>query len=167
MSDQGSGAGAPGEAAAAVDQARLTVTAQYVKDFSFENPNAPQSLAPPKEAPQIAVNVEVEASPLAPTNHEVLLRISVTARNGETTLFVVELAYAGLFRLENIPEEKLEPLCLIECPRLIFPFARRIIADGTRDGGFPPLLIDPIDFDTLYRQRSVAPAEAAPAGADA
>lgn len=166
MTDQGSDTGPFGEGATA-DTPRLSVTAQYVKDFSFENPNAPQSLAPPKDAPQIEVNVDVEASPLAPNNYEVLLRIAVTARSGETTLFVIELAYAGLFQLENIPEENLELLCLIECPRLIFPFARRIIADCTRDGGFPPMLIDPIDFAALYRQRTETPAETAPTNSDA
>ncbi len=80
---------------------------------------------------------------------------------------MIELLYAGLFRIENIPEESLEAVCLIECPRLIFPFARRIIADGTRDGGFPPMLIDPIDFATLYRQRSQASEEVSPADAEA
>ncbi len=176
MTDAGDGAGSPANAGqgaadtaadAAANAPRLSVTAQYVKDFSFENPNAPQSLAPPKEQPQIDVNVEVEANLLAPDNYEVTLRIAVTARNVETTLFVIELLYAGLFRIENIPEESLEAVCLIECPRLIFPFARRIIADGTRDGGFPPMLIDPIDFATLYRQRSQASKEASPANADA
>ncbi len=172
MTDAADGAGSPSapgqdDAGAAEDAPRLSVTAQYVKDFSFENPNAPQSLAPPKEQPQIDVNVEVEANLLAPNNYEVSLRIAVTARNVETTLFVIELLYAGLFRLENIPEESLEAVCLIECPRLIFPFARRVIADGTRDGGFPPMLIDPIDFATLYRQRSQASEEASPAEADA
>ena len=172
MTDAGDGAGSPGAAGpgaaeASDDAPRLSVTAQYVKDFSFENPNAPQSLAPPKEQPQIDVNVDVEANLLAPDNYEVSLRISVTARNLETTLFVIELLYAGLFRIENIPEESLEAVCLIECPRLIFPFARRIIADGTRDGGFPPMLIDPIDFATLYRQRSQASEEASPADAEA
>lgn len=172
MTDAGDGAGSPGDAGQgaadpAADTPRLSVTAQYVKDFSFENPNAPQSLAPPKEQPQIDVNVEVEANLLAPDNYEVTLRIAVTARNVETTLFVIELLYAGLFRIENIPEESLEAVCLIECPRLIFPFARRIIADGTRDGGFPPMLIDPIDFATLYRQRAQASKEASPADADA
>ncbi|MCZ6522380.1 MAG: protein-export chaperone SecB [Alphaproteobacteria bacterium] len=176
MTDAGDGAGSPGDAGqgaadasanAAANAPRLSVTAQYVKDFSFENPNAPQSLAPPKEQPQIDVNVEVEANLLAPDTYEVTLRITVTARNLETTLFVIELLYAGLFRIENIPEESLEAVCLIECPRLIFPFARRIIADGTRDGGFPPMLIDPIDFATLYRQRAQASKEASPVDADA
>ncbi len=167
MTDAGDGAGSPGAADSSEGTPRVSVTAQYVKDFSFENPNAPQSLAPPKEQPQIDVNVDVEANLLAPDNYEVSLRIAVTARSVETTLFVIELLYAGLFRIENIPEESLEAVCLIECPRLIFPFARRIIADGTRDGGFPPMLIDPIDFATLYRQRSQGSEEASPADADA
>ena len=141
---QGEGEGAP----------RFSIAAQYVKDFSFENPNAPQSLAPPKDRPQIDFSVDVEGRRLESTNYEVTLRIGATASQAKTTLFVIELVYAGLFTFQDVPEENLEAFCLIECPRILFPFARRIIADATRDGGFPPMLIDPIDFAALYRQRS-------------
>lgn len=162
----------PDGAQAAEAAPQLTIAAQYVKDLSFENPNAPHSLAPPKEQPQVEVTVDTEARELAPTNHEVSLRIGVVARNAEATLFVIELVYAGVFTMHNIPPESLEAVCLIECPRLLFPFARRIVADATRDGGFPPVLIEPIDFAALYRQRlAEAQAEQAaapgPPGADA
>ena len=146
---------------------QMAVTAQYVKDFSFENPNAPQSLAPPSAQPKIAVNIDVKAKPLAPNNYEIELHIDIKANNAENTLFVIELVYAGVFTLQNIPAENLEAVCLIECPRFIFPFARRVIADATRDGGFPPMLIDPIDFAALYRHRSQQKAAAAPTPADA
>jgi preprotein translocase subunit SecB len=133
-------------------QPQLAVNAQYVKDFSFENPNAPQSLVPSETRPQIEVNVDVQARGLSPNAYEVALRITANARQSETSVFVVELVYGGLFTLQNVPQEQLEPVLLIECPRLLFPFARRIIADATRDGGFPPLLLDPIDFVQLYRR---------------
>ena len=155
-----------GEAAGQADsdqkeaRPKVTVTAQYVKDFSFENPNAPQSLAWPKDGPQMTVNIHAEAVKLAPTDYEVVLRIGATATLAESTVFVVELVYAGLFSLQNIPEDKLDAVCLIECPRLIFPFARRIIADATRDGGFPPMLIEPVDFARLHRQRQRRKAQA-------
>jgi preprotein translocase subunit SecB len=145
---------------------QMAVTAQYVKDFSFENPNAPQSLAPPSGQPNIEVNIDVKAQPLAPNNYEVELHIDIKASNADTALFVIELVYAGLFTLQNIPAENLEAVCLIECPRFIFPFARRVVADATRDGGFPPMLIDPIDFAALYRHRAQQKESAAPAPTD-
>jgi len=147
-------------AAAALPQ--LAVNAQYLKDFSFESPNAPQSLVPNQGQPQIAVNVDVQAKGVAPDMFEVAIRLNADAKIADKPAFLVELVYAGLFTLKNIPADALEQVCLIECPRLLFPFARRIVADATRDGGFPPLMLDPIDFAELYR-RSKAPAEAAAA----
>jgi preprotein translocase subunit SecB len=132
----------------------LNVLAQYIKDFSFENPNAPNSLAPQEEAPQIAINVNVGAQPLSGTEFEVELKLNAQAKSGETILFNVELLYAGLFRIQNVPEQHLHPFVLIECPRLLFPFARAILADATRNGGFPPLMLDPIDFVALYQQNA-------------
>lgn len=135
---------------------QLAINAQYVKDFSFESPNAPQSLVPGSSAPQIEVNVDVGARSVAEEMFEVTLTLRATARRESEgaaepeTVFIAELVYGGLFTLRNIPQEQLEPICLIECPRLIFPFARRIIADATRDGGFPPLMLEPIDFLQLY-----------------
>ena len=144
----------PGGASA--DQAnppRLTVVSQYVKDLSFENPRAPRSLQPGETRPEIQIRVDVRAQQLEAEQYEVSLQLHAEAKSGAETAFMVELTYAGLFGLLNIPQESLQPLLLIECPRLLFPFARRVVADATRDGGFPPLLIDPIDFATLYRRR--------------
>ena len=154
--------GAPADQTA--DQAnapRLMIQSQYVKDLSFENPRAPQSLQPSQARPEIQIRVDVRAQPLETERYEVTLQLHVEARTGADTAFMVELTYGGVFGLLNIPEGSLQPLLLIECPRLLFPFARRIVADATHDGGFPPLLIDPIDFVTLYRRRQQQ-AEAAP-----
>lgn len=165
MTDADGGNGQAGGEAAAAEQPRLSVTAQYIKDLSFENPNAPTSLAPPSERPQIDINVDVGHRALGPTNYEVVLRIDVKAALDGKALFMVELEYAGLFQFENIPAESIEAVCMMECPRHIFPFARRIIADVTRDGGFPPMMIDPIDFAGLYRQRLAQAQGASPAAA--
>jgi preprotein translocase subunit SecB len=132
---------------------RLMIQSQYVKDLSFENPRAPSGLEPGQARPEIEVRVDVRAQPLAADRYEVELQLHVEAKAGAETAFVLELSYGGLFVLLNIPPESLQPILLIECPRLLFPFARRIIADATRDGGFPPLMIDPIDFVTLFRRR--------------
>lgn len=129
----------------------LGIRAQYVKDFSFENPNAPMSLAPSDTPPKIEVAVNVEARPLGGPHFEVGLRIKGEATQNDKPAFVVELVYAGVFDLARIPEEHRHPVCLIEAPRLLFPFARRIVAEATRDGGFPPMYLDPIDFASLYR----------------
>jgi preprotein translocase subunit SecB len=132
---------------------QLRVLTQYAKDLSFENPNAPRTLGPLDAQPQIGVRVDVNVQRLAETDFEVTLSISIDAKAKEDVMFLVELQYCGLFRLTNIPADSLEPMLLIECPRQIFPFARRIIAVVTRDGGFPPLMFDPIDFVGLYQQR--------------
>lgn len=150
MSDQGAnnnGNQAAGEAA------QLRVLTQYVKDLSFENPNAPQTLGPAEEQPTINVRVDVGVRRMSGTDFEVALKIGAEATVKDKTMFLAELDYAGLFRLTNVPEADLEAVLVIECPRQIFPFARRILADVTRDGGFPPLMIDPIDFVSLYNQR--------------
>jgi preprotein translocase subunit SecB len=134
-------------------QRQITVNAQYVKDISFENPDSPNSLLPSEEKPNINVSVDVAGKPLGNTAYEVALRISAAAKRGEKTSFVAEVTYAGVFNLIGIPEGEVQPALLIYCPSLLFPFARRIIADLTRDGGFPPLMLDPIDFGRLYMQR--------------
>lgn len=131
----------------------INAMVQYTKDFSFENPNAPKSLGPQEKAPNIAVQVNVNAKQLAETEFEVNLVLEGSATFGPETLFKFELDYAGLFRLININPNDMHPIVMIECPRLLFPFARQIIADAVRGGGFPPLYIDPIDFASLYRQR--------------
>jgi preprotein translocase subunit SecB len=131
----------------------INAMVQYTKDFSFENPNAPKSLGPQEKAPNIAVQVNVNAKQLAETDFEVNLVLEGSATLGTETLFKFELDYAGLFRLVNINPNDMHPIVMIECPRLLFPFARQIIAESVRGGGFPPLYIDPIDFASLYRQR--------------
>jgi preprotein translocase subunit SecB len=135
------------------EQPQLTVVAQYIKDFSFENPNAPKSLGPRQEQPQINIQINVGASPQSDTDIEVVIKLEGKAETGSTLLFRFELEFAGLFRIRNVPQESLNPLVMIECPRLLFPFAREIIATAVRNGGFPPLLLDPVDFVNLYRQK--------------
>lgn len=131
----------------------LNVLAQYVKDFSFENPGAPTSLGNREKAPAISINVNVNANPLSASDFDVVLQLNAQAKDGETVVFNAELVYGGVFRIANFPQEHMLPLLFIECPRLLFPFARQIIADATRNGGFPPLMIDPIDFAQMFSQR--------------
>jgi len=131
----------------------LSALVQYTKDFSFENPNAPRSLGPQTKPPNISIQVNVNARQVAETDFEVQLLLEGSAGEATETLFKFELDYAGLFRLVNIPPNDVHPIVMIECPRLLFPFARQIIAEAVRAGGFPPLYIDPIDFAALYRQR--------------
>ncbi|MGB6348785.1 MAG: protein-export chaperone SecB [Pseudolabrys sp.] len=144
--------GGPAQSAAQ-DQPQLTVVAQYTKDFSFENPNAPQSLSNRQEQPQIGIQINVGATPLSDTDIEVVIKVEGKAEIASTLLFRFDLEYAGVFRIRNVPQESLNPVVLIECPRLLFPFAREIIATAVRNGGFPPLLLDPVDFVSLYRQK--------------
>ncbi|MGO9004724.1 MAG: protein-export chaperone SecB [Beijerinckiaceae bacterium] len=131
----------------------LNAMVQYTKDFSFENPNAPRSLGPQSKPPNISIQVNVNARQVADADFEVELMLEGAAGEGAETLFKFELNYAGLFRLANISPNDTQPIIMIECPRLLFPFARQIIAESVRSGGFPPLYIDPIDFAGLYRQR--------------
>lgn len=138
---------------ATAGQQSIGVITQYVKDLSFENPAAPQSIRNRTASPAINISVNVQTRGGQENEVEVELRLEATAKDGETVLFAIELVYAGIFRLTNIPQENRMPVAMIECPRLLFPFARQIIADASRNGGFPPLLIDPIDFVQLYRQR--------------
>ncbi len=158
--DTPDGATADGVAAGTQPQPRLSIVAQYVKDLSFENPRGPGGLTP-GEAPEIKINVDTRGRQVEGERYEVELVISVNATAGGNPMFVCELTYAGLFGIANMPEEAIQPMLLIECPRLLFPFARRVVADATRDGGFPPLMIDPIDFMTLYRRRAQQQAQAA------
>jgi len=144
------GNGTPPEAA---PPPQLNVLAQYTKDLSFENPNAPASLAPQQQQPAINIQINVSANNVTETDYEVTLSVEGKAEGvGQQLMFSFELAYAGVFRIVNVPKENLHPLVMIECPRLLFPFAREIIATAVRDGGFPPLMLDPVDFVGLYRQ---------------
>jgi preprotein translocase subunit SecB len=143
------GNGTPLEAA---PPPQLNVLAQYTKDLSFENPNAPASLGPQPQQPAINIQINVNANNISENEYEVALLIEGKAENGGKTMFSFDLTYAGVFRIMNVPKENLHPMIMIECPRLLFPFAREIIATAVRDGGFPPLMLDPVDFVGLYRQ---------------
>jgi preprotein translocase subunit SecB len=131
----------------------LSVLAQYVKDLSFESPGAPRSLRGQNKAPAIAVNVNVAANPLSDKEFDVVLTLSAKAAHDSDVLFNVELSYGGAFRIEGFAQEHMLPVLFIECPRLLFPFARQIVAEATRNGGFPPLLLDPIDFAQMFQRR--------------
>ena len=148
----GNGGPAPGQSAPQ-GQAQLSVLGQYIKDFSFENPNAPQSLQPTQTQPAINIQINVGVKQLAATDFEVALTLEGKAEHSGTTLFGFELIFAGVFRIQNVPQETLQPLVMIECPRLLFPFARELISSAISNGGFPPLLLQPIDFVGLYQRR--------------
>jgi preprotein translocase subunit SecB len=163
MADTTAGNGAQPDQQAAGEGAQLNALAQYAKDISFENPNAPRSLQPQTEQPQIGIQVNVNAKQLAETDFEVDLSLEGSAKIGDEVLFAFDLTYCGVFRVKNFPPEHMHPLIMVECPRLLFPFARQIVAEAVRNGGFPPLYIDPIDFLALYRQK--AQADAAGGGA--
>jgi preprotein translocase subunit SecB len=145
-----------GEAAPAGPEAgspNLSVMVQYIKDFSFENPNAPNSLMQQQQQPQIGIQINVNPRQLAPNDFEVELKLEGKAELTGNVLFAFDLNYAGVFRMTNIPQENLGPLLMIECPRLLFPFAREIISAAIANGGFPPLMLHPIDFVGLYQRR--------------
>jgi preprotein translocase subunit SecB len=143
-----------GNGAGAVEiNPRFSVLAQYTKDLSFENPNAPRMLGPQQAAPNLSVQVNVNARQLAPTDYEVSLMLEGGASQGSETMFKFELNYAGVFRVENFPADQIQPIVMIEAPRMLFPFARQIVADAVRGGSYPPLYLDPIDFHNLYLQR--------------
>lgn len=139
---------------ASSDVASFSINAQYVKDLSFENPNAPESLVSSRGQPEVSVQVNVGARTLTQNLYEVELSITAKAAVNTDTAFIAEVVYCGVFTLSNVPQEHLRPFLLIECPRFLFPFARAIIADTTREGGFPPLMIQPIDFVELFRRNA-------------
>ncbi|MEO1039033.1 MAG: protein-export chaperone SecB [Pseudomonadota bacterium] len=138
---------------AGVDQQPvIRVLGQYLKDLSFENPGAPASLRGQGQ-PQIRLQIDVRARAVEENAYEVELLLNAEAEREGAKVFIAELSYAGLFQIENVDDRAREPFLLIEAPRIIFPFARRILSDATRDGGFPPLMLEPVDFAALYRQR--------------
>lgn len=151
----GGGAGEPAAPAPAGGpqlQAQLNVLGQYIKDLSFESPAAPKALQSPPQNPQLQVSVNVGAARQSAEDYEVTLNIEAHARSEAGVIYNIEVAYGGVFRLRNMPENMIQPVLLIDCPTLLFPFLRRLVADVTRDGGFPPLMLDPIDFRGLYAQ---------------
>lgn len=141
-SDPGAGEAAP-----------LTVVTQYLKDFSFENPAGAENVLNQQSAPTGTIRVDVKLKPATQTEVEVALFLSVEAKSGEKVIYLAEVDYAGLFRLGKVPQEAILPLLMIEAPRLLFPFARNLIATATQSGGFSPLYISPIDFAALFRQK--------------
>ncbi len=143
----------------------IRVLAQYVKDISFENPNPVQS-ATNGTPPAIELGIDVKADPVPNQTNtfEVSLRLSAQAKRDNVPVFIAELVYAGLFEIKNASQAEVEPMLLVECPRLLFPFARRLMAEITREGGFPPLLIDPVDFVGLYRAQKSNQAQAGAQG---
>jgi preprotein translocase subunit SecB len=144
---------------------QLIVNAQYIKDLSFENPRAPMSLMQQKDPPEVQIGVDVKAQALGQDVFEVMLTINAKAATGGEAVFVAELSYAAVVTARETPKELLPTLLLVEIPRLLFPFARAIISNATRDGGFPPLLLHPVDFAELLRrqQQTVAAAGTATA----
>ena len=151
MSDTQSGAAGNGQNQ---QQPVLNVLTQYIKDLSFENPNAPQSLQNQgNKSPGININVNVNANPLSEQEFDVVLTLNTKAEMDGKTLFNVELVYGGIFRVAGFPQEHMLPILFIECPRLLFPFARQSISDATRNGGYPPLMLEPIDFAAMFQQR--------------
>lgn len=129
----------------------LSVLAQYTKDASFENPHAPDSLRTGLEAPQIQIGIEIGRQMLEGDNVEVTLMLKADARRGEQVAFIAELEYAGLFAFQGVSAEEIQPLIMIECPRLLFPFARQIMAEMTQNGGYPPIMLEPPDFSAMFR----------------
>lgn len=142
---------------------RFSVVAQYVKDFSFENPNAPRSFGAQNSG--LSLQVNVNGRQVAANDYEIELLLEGGAGEGQGVVFKFELHYAGVFRIENVPADQVQALAMIEGPRLLFPFARQIVADAVRNGGYPPLYVDPIDFHRLYLQRLQAAGATATANA--
>ncbi|MCJ1901165.1 MULTISPECIES: protein-export chaperone SecB [Paracoccus] len=165
MSDENnSDAAAASEAQNAAQPAvRLQILTQYIRDLSFENAVAQKGLPSGEVQPEISVQVSLDARK-RPTEHqyEVISKFRVQSANAadKSPLFLCELDYGGIFHVEGVPEDQLHPFLMIECPRMLFPFVRRIVSDMTRDGGFPPFNMDPVDFVALYRQEIARRAQA-------
>jgi preprotein translocase subunit SecB len=153
MTEQAKAGNGEGREPSPGQQAQIRVIAQYIKDLSFENPNVRKLLDSQGEPPNLRVEVNVNASKITDKAYESAIQLKAEATNNLGTIYDLELSYAGMFEIANMPEPSLEPFLLINCPALLFPFARRLVADLTREGGFPPLLLDPFDFATLYLRR--------------
>lgn len=166
MADTDGNGGAPAEQQNRIAP-QIGLVAQYVRDLSFENIAAQKGGAEGDGRPDIRVNVHLDANPKGEDRYEVVLKLTAKAVQGEATVFIVELDYAGIFTIKGVPETHTRPVLLIECPRILFPYARRIMSDVTRDGGYPPLMLDLIDFAAIYKgeleRRRAAAAEKADA----
>ena len=152
MADENQGAAAPEPGTAP----SMNLVGQYVRDLSFENPGAPGSIMAGGGNPAFNVSISVGVKKQTDELYAVELNLKAKANREETLLFNVELVYGGVFRLKNIPEAQLSGLLMVECPRLIFPFARQVLANVTQQGGFPPLMMEPVDFMAIYRQNLAA-----------
>jgi len=141
--------------------AQVNIITQFIRDLSFENPNISKLLDGPGENPNLKVEVNVNAEKMRPELFQSAIDFKAHATNKDGTIYILECVYGGLFRLQNVPDQALEPFLLINCPTLLFPFLRRVVADITREGGFPPLMLDPIDFGGLYMRRQQELAAAA------
>jgi len=129
------------------------VVGQFIRDLSFENPNVIRLLDGPGDNPNLKIEVNVNAEHTRDDLFQSAIDFKAHATNKDGTIYIMECVYGGLFKLQNVPQQALEPFLLINCPTILFPFLRRLVADITREGGFPPLLLDPIDFGSLYLRR--------------
>jgi preprotein translocase subunit SecB len=145
----------------ATPQIQVRILNQYIKDLSFENPNVERFAAGAGKSPNLKLEVTVNAQKVGDNTYESAITMKASATNETGIIYDLECVYAGMFHVEGLPDDQLEPFLLIHCPTLTFPFQRRLVADITREGGFPPLLIDPIDFGALYAQRRVGGPETA------
>ena len=154
MSDESNNAGATEPAAQPTppQQPIIQIVAHYIRDLSFENVAA-QEGSNPEGQPEINVTVNLDASGGPDNRYLISMKVNATAKAGEQTRFLVELDYVGIFSVTNVPQEHVHPILFIECPRQLLPYARRVVSDVTRDGGYPPLMLDNIDFSVLYRQK--------------
>lgn len=148
--------GRNGSGAESNAQPAIQIVSQYIKDLSFENPNVRKIIATRPENPNLQVEVNVNAEAVGEGLFESVIDFSAKAATTDVVFYELEISYAGIFKIDNMPKEALEPFLLIHCPMLLFPFLRRLISDITREGGFPPLLLDPLDFGSLYQQRQAA-----------
>jgi preprotein translocase subunit SecB len=165
MADKnGADSGAPADQAVAGNSEKppqINVLGQYIKDLSFESPDASRFFRGPGKNPNLQLNFNVQVRNMSPEAFEVALALEGEARSDDGVLYKIELVYAGMFVLKNLPEQAIQPILYVECPALLFPFVRRLVADLSREGGFPPLLLDPIDFGGLYRRRGDQPVQPA------
>jgi preprotein translocase subunit SecB len=163
MAEQGRNGNGSANAPVAEGQVPIQakIVSQYVKDLSFENPNIRKLLVSPGDQPNVKVEVNVGGQRIDNDLYETSIDFKATATNNLGTIYVIETVYAGLLKIESMPEAALEPFLLISGPSMLFPFLRRLVADVTREGGFPPLMLDPIDFAALYMRRQQQRAEAA------
>lgn len=149
----------PADANGTVPASQFSIRKLYLKDMSFESPRAPQVFTD-GASPQLDLQLGTTATALGGSDHEVVLSVTVTARRGEDTVFLVELQQAGVFQVQGIPEDQMEWVLSVACPNVLFPYARQVVSDATLAGGFPPLLMAPVNFEALYRSQPAAAAEA-------